>query len=96
MRCTSDCHFLPVFAEGIVGLSMSLFYVSLIGDIKLSRISKIELSENGPSKSAIIHFEKPSAAKTALMVRLSLASGHATCLAQHGLSLTEAYLMVGL
>jgi len=38
------------------------------------RISKIDLTETGPSKVAVIHFEKPSAAKTALMVRLTLAS----------------------
>ncbi len=37
---------------------------------------KIDLDETGPSKSAIIHFEKSSAAKTALMVRLSRAYRH--------------------
>jgi hypothetical protein len=42
----------------------------------ISRISKIDFDETGPSKTAIIHFEKPSAAKTALMVRLSLAFRH--------------------
>jgi len=36
------------------------------------RISKIDLDETGPSKSATIHFEKPSAAKTALMLNGSL------------------------
>jgi len=41
--------------------------------IMLRRISKIDLDETGPSKSAVIHFEKPSAAKTALMVRSLLA-----------------------
>jgi hypothetical protein len=40
--------------------------------IKSSRILKIDINETGPSKSATIYFEKPSAAKTALMVRLSL------------------------
>jgi len=39
------------------------------------RISKIDLTETGPSKSAIIHFEKPSAAKTALMLNGSLLDG---------------------
>jgi len=38
-------------------------------------ISKIDLDETGPSKSAIIHFEKPSAAKTALMLNESLVEG---------------------
>ncbi len=42
----------------------------------IPRISKIDLDESGPQKSAVIHFEKPSAAKTALMVRLSLAFRH--------------------
>lgn len=35
-------------------------------------ISKVDLDETGPSKSATIHFEKSEAAKTALIVRLSL------------------------
>jgi hypothetical protein len=39
----------------------------------MSSIVKIDLDETGSSKSAVIQFEKPSAAKTALMVRLSLA-----------------------
>jgi hypothetical protein len=48
----------------------------------MPRISKIDLDETGPSKSAIIHFEKPSAAKTALMVRLFLALMYSfSCLA---------------
>ena len=74
LRCSSDCHFLPVFAEGNV-----VFFngVSLISESTvMSRISKIDHSETGPSKSAVIHFEKPSAAKTALMVRLSFAFSH--------------------
>jgi RNA recognition motif-containing protein len=41
------------------------------------RISKIDLDESGPQKSAIIHFEKPSAAKTALMLNGSLLDGSA-------------------
>jgi len=41
------------------------------------RISKIDHSETGPSKSAVIHFEKPSAAKTALMLNGSLLDGGA-------------------
>jgi len=41
------------------------------------RILKIDLDETGPSKSAIIHFEKPSAAKTALMLNESLLDGSA-------------------
>jgi len=32
------------------------------------KISQIDLDETGPSKSAVINFEKPSAAKTALML----------------------------
>jgi len=36
---------------------------------------KIDLDETGPSKSAVIHFEKPSAAKTALMLNESLLDG---------------------
>jgi hypothetical protein len=41
------------------------------------RISKIDLDETGPSKSAIIHFEKHSAVKTALMLNGSLLGGGA-------------------
>jgi len=41
------------------------------------RISKIDLDETGPSKLAIIHFEKSSAAKTALMLNGSLLDGGA-------------------
>jgi len=39
------------------------------------RILKIDLHENGPTKAAVIHFEKPSAAKTALMLNGSLLGG---------------------
>jgi len=39
------------------------------------RISKIDLHENGPTRSAVIVFEKPSAAKTALMLHGSLLGG---------------------
>jgi len=38
-------------------------------------ILKIDLDETGPSKSAVIHFEKPSAVKTALMLNESLLGG---------------------
>jgi len=40
------------------------------------RISKIDLEESGPSKSAAIYFEKPSAAKTALILNESLLDGN--------------------
>jgi len=42
--------------------------IYLIGRV-IPRIVKIDFNETSPSKSAAIHFEKPSAAKTALMVR---------------------------
>jgi len=39
------------------------------------RISKIDVTETGPSKVAVVHFEKPSAVKTALMLNGSLLDG---------------------
>lgn len=39
------------------------------------KISQIDLDETGPSKSAVIHFEKPSAAKTALMLNSGVLDG---------------------
>lgn len=38
----------------------------------MCRITHVELNEKGEPKSAVIHFEKPSAAKTALMVKITL------------------------
>jgi hypothetical protein len=59
----------------------------------MSSIVKIDLDETGPSKSAVIHFEKPSAAKTALMVRLSFVSEsgwyHSTLMIQLNESLLD-------
>lgn len=55
-----------------VSCSLNCFFSVFLWSI-IPRISKIDFDETGSSKSTVIHFEKPSAAKTALMVRLSLA-----------------------